>query len=196
MKLENIVLTEEQLILEEILNEGIFDRISSGLTATKTYFNNLKSGSAVKSELKALNGVKSPDNEAIKAACIELRKELLTLYTNSEPLTRKSFDFMMKKIGGTPISGLYTSRNYYSDFIKYSTVKPIFDVNNANISEKATAFVADKFVGIAISVLTGIPNIDDIKNVADLTIKGIKVSNDVANKWNSLKAQNVGSATA
>ena len=67
-------------------------------------------------------------------------------------------------------------------------------MNSANISEKATAFVADKFVGIAISVLTGIPNIDDIKDVADLTIKGIKVSNDVANKWNSLKAQNVGSA--
>lgn len=194
MKLANIVLTEEQIILEEILTEGIFDRISSGLTATKTYFNNLKSGNNVRSELKSLNGVKSPDNDVIKAACIELRKELMTLYSTSSPATKKSFDIMMKKIGATPISGLYVSRNYYSDFIKYSTAKPIFDVNNANISEKATAFVADKFVGIAISVLTGIPNIDDIKDVADLTIKGIKVSNDVANKWNSLKAQNVGSA--
>ncbi len=194
MKLANIVLTEEQIILEEILTEGIFDIISSGLTATRRYFNNLKSGNNVRSELKSLNGVKSPDNDVIKAACIELRKELMTLYSTSSPATKNSFDIMMKKIGATPISGLYVSRNYYSDFIKYSTAKPIFDVNSANISEKATAFVADKFVGIAISVLTGIPNIDDIKDVADLTIKGIKVSNDVANKWNSLKAQNVGSA--
>ena len=196
MKLENIILTEEQLILEEILNEGIFDKISSGLTITKNYFSNLKSGLIVKSELKSLDGVKSPDNEAIKAACIELRKELLTLYTNSEPSTRRSFDFLMKKIGATPITGQYITRNYYSDFIKYSTVKPIFDVNSANISEKAKAFIADKFVGIAISVITGIPNIDDIKDVADLTIKGIKASNDAANKWNSLKARNVGSATS
>lgn len=196
MKLENIMLTEEQLILKEILNEGIFDSITRGLTVTKNYFTNLKSGHDAKSELKALNGVKSPDNDAIKAACIELRKQLKELYTNAAPSTRAAFDKMMKKVGAPSIDATYISRNYYSDFIKYSTAKPIFDVTRANISEKSAEYIADKFVGIAIAVITGIPNIDDIRDAAQLTVAGIKVSNDVANKWNSLKVQSGGTASS
>lgn len=195
MKLQNIILTEEQLILEEILNEGIFDKIASGMTVTKNYFSNLKSGKETKSELKSLDGKKTPSNDNIKEACIELRKQLIALYANSEPSTRKSFDYLMKKINATPITGVYVSRNYYSDFVKYSTARHVFDVNTANISDKAKTYVADKFVGIAISVITGIPNIDDIKDIADLTVKGIKISNDVANKWNSLKVQSQNGST-
>lgn len=178
----------------DLLNEGIMDAIASSVNHTKQYFANINQGLDAKSNLKQLNGVKTPQNDNIQQATLTLRTNLQSMYQQATQHIKQLVDNSIKKMKASPIVGTYMSRNYYSDYLKYSSILPLFQITTANIKEKMKDVIADRFVGIALTVVTGIPNIDDIKDMADLTAKAIKTSNEVATKWRQLQSMSMSAA--
>ncbi len=182
-------LTEEQtvLLIEEQLMENILTSIQAAIDKVKEFGGNISGGLRAKSELKAADGKKTNANANMQKECIKLRNELHTLYNAATPEIKATFDAGLSKLGATRITGVYLSRNYYSDYIAYSLLKPIFDVNRANITDKAKQIVADKFIGFVVTAVTGIPNLDDIKDAAEMSVALVKASNALGAKWKSLK---------
>lgn len=190
MKLNRLcdhIILQKEILTEEELVENILTSIQTGIDKVKQFSNNISAGLSARSELKNANGKKTAANDNIKKAALELRTELAQLYSQAAPTTKQAFDKALNKISASKIHGVYISRNYYSDYIAYSILKPLFDVNRATISDKAKDIIVDKFVGFAITAATGIPNLDDIKDVADMSVALVKASNDISVKWKNLK---------
>lgn len=170
-----------------MLEEGILDAISSRINDTKNYFVNVNKGVQAKQHLKQLDGVKNQENDNIQKAAINMRTRIQHLYQQANPQIQQLVLLTIKKTNASPITGQYLTRNYYSDYLKYSTILPLFDINKAQIKDTVKNMVADKFVGLAITTLTGIPNIDDIKTVAELSAKAVKTATVMSNNWQQLR---------
>lgn len=180
----------EELLTEALLIEGILSAIQAGIDKVKEFGGNISGGVQARSELKSLDGKKAPGNENIKAACLELRAELAAKYADATPAVRAAFDVGLGKMGANSVSGTYLSRNYFTDYVAYCMLKPIFDVDRSTLVDKAKKVVADKFVGFVITAVTGIPNIDDIKDAAEMSAALVKASNNLGAKWKSLRVAN------
>lgn len=191
MKLANIQKLIEQSSLDiddsELLTEGVMDAITQSIHHTKSYFTNLGNGINAKSNLKNLDGQKTSQNDNIQREVLSLRQRLSHLYTQATQGVQRVVQQAIQRVKASPLDKAYLGRNYYSDYIKYSTILPVFNLNRTNATDKVKQIIADKFVGIAITTLTGIPNLDDIKDVAELSVKAVKASNDMANKWQNLQ---------
>lgn len=74
----------------------------------------LNEGIQAKQNLKNLNGVKTEQNDNIKQLVVKT----------------------IQKAKASPITGAYLSRNYYSDYLKYSTILPLFQINKAQVKDK------------------------------------------------------------
>lgn len=81
----------------------------------------LNEGIQAKQNLKNLNGVKTEQNDNIKQLVVKT----------------------IQKAKASPITGAYLSRNYYSDYLKYSTILPLFQINKAQVKDKIKDLVAD-----------------------------------------------------
>lgn len=188
MKVQKILLLLEQdQLSEELLNEGILDAVQANIQSTKQYFTNVNQGIQAKQNLKNLNGVKTEQNDNIKQAAMDLRTRLQHLYQQATEHIKQLVVQTIQKAKASPITGAYLSRNYYSDYLKYSTILPLFQINKAQVKDKIKDLVADRFVGLALTTLTGIPNIDDIKDIAELSSKAIKAATTMSNNWQQLQ---------
>lgn len=176
-------LTEE----EKLLVEGVISSISSGLQAMKNYFTNMSSAVSTASSLKANDGKRGFEQTPIADSAKKMRSDCAELYKNTSPKVQKTIDLFLKKTSAAKLTGPYLSRNYFKDFTVYYLVHSILSVTKNQAKEKGLELIIDKLVGFALTVITGIPSIDDIRDFADMAKSAVKISNNLATKINQLQ---------
>jgi hypothetical protein len=187
---------EFNILTEEIFTEGILSAVQDGYQTVKQFGSILKSATQAHRQLRSLDGKKTFTTETLQSEAIRLRKELILILADIPSNRAQKIKYCVKKCGGAAFDGTYTSRNYYTDFIVYTLIKPI--VLAAKPADDATAALnvgmnlaldklVDKLVGYLLVIVTGIPNIDDIKDIADMGVSMVKATSSLANKINSLK---------
>lgn len=179
-------LTEE----EQLLVESLLTTLQAGVASVKNYGLALSGALKAHKELKTLDGQKTLSTGSLKEAAIELRRILQDLATAMSDKMREILNSAVKKMGAAPLIGAYTSRNYYKDYMVYTMLKPAADMaggEGGGLKKVAAEQVMDKVVGAIITSVTGIPNLDDIKDFADMTKGLVKASNTFATKLASLR---------
>ena len=186
MKLNELVLTEQELIAE-----GILDTLKNSVTKIKNYASNISSAASAHKELRSLDGKKVWSTENLKQEAIRIRSELAAIYSNFSSKTKAVFDAAIEKMGAASLKGAYTSRNYYRDFLAYSMLKPVIDLSLSDVGKAVTDTLIDKLTGFVITSVTGVPSLEDIKDVGGVVASMAKASNNLASKINSLKPAQV-----
>jgi hypothetical protein len=189
MKLNELVLSEQELIAE-----GILDTLKNSVTRVKNYAANISAAAAAHKELKSLDGKKTWSTANLKQEAIRIRNELAAAYSAFTAKTKAVFDTAIAKMGAASLKGTYTSRNYYRDFLAYSMMKPVVDLSMSDVGKAVTDKLIDQLTGFVITAVTGVPSLADLKDVADVVASMTKASGTLASKINSLKPAQVAEA--
>lgn len=177
---------------QEILAEGILDGLKSAVDSVKQYGLNIATAAKAHKELKSLDGQKTWSTQNLQQEAIRIRKELIDILTSASPKVKMAVATAVTKLKAASLSGAYTSRNYYRDFLVYSMIKPVADISKAKVGKFSADVIIDKLVGFVIVAVTGIPALDDIKDAADMATKVVKASSDFARKLSSLQPEALG----
>lgn len=181
MLVKEILLSEEQILIE-----GVVSSLRGGLNAMKSYFSNLAKLKGSHATLKSRDGARGFEQSELADEARKYREQVKELYQDATPKVKGLVDSLLKKANVSSVDKINTSRNYYKDFIVFYVVFTFLSLTKNTILEKGLEVVADKLFGMALTVLTGIPSIDDIRDVAQFSKVAVQVSNDLATKINSL----------
>lgn len=176
---------------QEIIAEGILDTLKTGVDKVKQYANTIKSASSAHQKLRSLDGTKTFTTETLKDEAIRLRKEIIAKLSTASVKVQNIVIAAIKKLGAAALQGIYTSRNYYHDFIIYTMAQPILDMTGGKALKFGAAYLADKLFGILITTVTGMPSLDDIKDMGQMASGFVKVTSDMARKIDSLKPTDI-----
>lgn len=186
MKLHREV-TQRFLTEEELLTEGLLSSLMAGVNAVKNYGTALSGALHAHKELKTLDGQKELTTANLKAAALEIRGQLQTAAAALSDKAKSMLDAAIVKMGGAKLTGAYTSRNYYRDYLVYTMVKPAAELTGGDAVNAALEKVWDKILGAIITAVTGVPAIDDIKDFAGMASSLIKASGNFATKLSALR---------
>lgn len=182
-------LTEQTILAEDIL--GV---LKSGIAAVKNYASNISDAAGTRSQLKSLDGKKTWTTENLAAEATRVRSELAAIANAASAKVKNSIIYALKKMKAASLFGPYLSRNYYHDLMSYMMVKPVAELTKKAGGKFVLDKVIDNLMGYVITVITGIPALDDIKDAGEMAAKLVKASNTLATKINSLRPTELGEA--
>jgi hypothetical protein len=179
-------LTEQTILAEDILGS-----LKSGIESVKNYATNISAAVSVRSQLKSLDGTKNLTTENLAAEATRVRSELAAIANAASDKVKNSIIYALKKMKAASLFGPYLSRNYYHDLMAYMMVKPVAELTKRAGGKFLLDRVIDNLMGYVITVITGIPALDDIKDAGELARKMVKASNTLATKINSLRPTDI-----
>jgi hypothetical protein len=187
LETEQAGLLSPQFLTEAELLESIFSKLRDSFKRTSEYLANISQAISTAKQLKSRDGKKIEPTAAVVLAAKEMRERCRHLYETASDKMKAAVDKILTAAGVSLLSAMSISRQYFKEYVVLSAVFNLLSSTAAGSAKAALDFTIDQAVGTIIAVVTGIPNIDNVKDAAGVAKKSVAALNTIASTINSLK---------
>lgn len=176
-----------QFLTEAELLESIFSKLRDSFKRTREYLANISAAISTAKELKSRDGKKIEPSAAVILAAKEMRERCRRLYETASDKMKAAVDKILAAAGVSLLSAISISRQYFKEYVVLSAVFNLLSATAVGGAKAAFDFALDQATGAIITAVTGIPNIDNVKDAASVAKKSVTALNSIASTINSLK---------
>lgn len=187
LETEQAGLTSPQFLTEAELLESILSKLKDSFDRTCEYLENISAAISTAKQLKSRDGKKIEPSAAVIFAAKEMRDRCRRLYEAASDKMRAAVDKILSAAGVSLLSAVSISRQYFKEYVVLGAVFNLLSSTASGNAKAVFDFALDQVAGVIISAVTGIPDIDNIKDAAAVAKKSVRALNSIASTINSLK---------